>query len=65
MEGTYYVNRLFATVEMVPKTVIEVGTVGVVVSYTGDLGTDLSGVDYKHGELVAKGTRGVWQEALE
>ena len=63
VEGTYYVNRLFATVEMVPKTVIEVGTV-VVVSYTGDLGTDLSGVDYKHGELVAKGTRGVWQEAL-
>ena len=64
VEGTYYINRLFATVEMVPKTVIEVGTVGVVVSYTGDLGTDLSGVDYKHGELVAKGSRGVWQEAL-
>ena len=64
VEGTSYINRLFATVEMVPKTVIEVGTVGVVVSYTGDLGTDLSGVDYKHGELVAKGSRGVWQEAL-
>ncbi len=64
VEGTYYINRLFATVEMVPKTIIEVGTVGVVVSYTGDLGTDLSGVDYKHGELVARGSRGVWQEAL-
>ena len=35
VEGTYYVNRLFATIEMVPKTVIEVGNVGVVVSYTG------------------------------
>jgi uncharacterized membrane protein YqiK len=64
VEGTYYVNRLFATVEMIPKTVVEVGTVGVVVSYTGERGADLSGVEYKHGELVAKGTRGVWSEAL-
>jgi uncharacterized membrane protein YqiK len=64
VEGTYYVNRLFATVEVVPKTVVEVGTVGVVVSYTGDTGEDLSGTDYKHGELVARGARGVWSEPL-
>ena len=64
VEGTYYVNRLFATVEMIPKTIIEVGNVGVVVSYTGETGEDLSGVDYRHGELVAKGKRGVWEEAL-
>src|SRR5579859_6870065 len=64
VEGTYYVNRLFATVETIPKTIIEVGTVGVVVSYTGVIGTDLSGADYKHGELVAKGQRGVWTEPL-
>jgi uncharacterized membrane protein YqiK len=64
VEGTYYVNRLFATEELVPKTVVEVGTVGVVVSYTGDAGRDLSGKDYKHGELVAVGERGVWSEPL-
>ena len=64
VEGTYYINRLFATVEMVPKTVVEVGTVGVVVSYTGEVGADLSGAEYKHGELVHKGMRGVWSEAL-
>jgi uncharacterized membrane protein YqiK len=64
VEGTYYINRLFATVEAIPKTVIEVGTVGVVVSYTGAVGADLSGIDYKHGELVAKGQRGVWNEPL-
>jgi len=63
-EGTYYVNRLFATVEMIPKTIVEVGSVGVVVSYTGDQGKDVSGVDYKHGELVKNGTRGVWSEPL-
>lgn len=64
VEGTYYVNRLFATEELVPKTTVEVGTVGVVVSYTGDSGRDLSGRDYKHGELVAVGERGVWNEPL-
>ena len=64
VEGTYYINRLFATEELVPKTVVEVGTVGVVVSYTGDAGRDLSGKEYKHGELVAVGERGVWNEPL-
>jgi uncharacterized membrane protein YqiK len=64
VEGTYYINRLFATVETIIKTTIEVGTVGVVVSYTGERGVDMSGAEYKHGELVAKGTRGVWNEPL-
>jgi len=64
VDGTYYVNRLFATVELIPKTVVEVGTVGVVVSYTGEAGDDLSGTDYKHGELVQQGRRGVWSEPL-
>ncbi|HEX4962953.1 MAG TPA: SPFH domain-containing protein [Thermoanaerobaculia bacterium] len=64
VEGTYYINRLFATEELVPKTIVEVGTVGVVVSYTGVTGRDLSGKDYKHGELVAVGERGVWSEPL-
>ncbi|MDD5371399.1 MAG: SPFH domain-containing protein [Anaerolineaceae bacterium] len=64
VEGTYYLNRLFATVQMIPKTVIEVGFVGVVVSYTGAVGEDLSGTEYRHGELVEKGYRGVWSEPL-
>jgi uncharacterized membrane protein YqiK len=64
VEGTYYINRLFATVEKIEKTVIEVGTVGVVVSYTGTKGNDLSGVEYRHGELVDEGNRGVWAMPL-
>src|SRR5215212_2914709 len=64
VEGTYYINRLFATVEMIPKTVVEVGNVGVVVSYTGDVGADLSGEEYKHGEMVKQGNRGVWSTPL-
>ena len=64
VEGTYYLNRLFATVELIPKTVIEVGNVGVVVSYTGVAGKDISGEAYRHGELVKNGERGVWVEPL-
>lgn len=64
VEGTYYLNRLFATVDLIPKTVIDVGTVGVVISYHGGIGVDLSGADYRHGELVEKGSRGVWNVPL-
>ncbi|HET9625495.1 MAG TPA: SPFH domain-containing protein [Kofleriaceae bacterium] len=64
VEGTYFINRLFATVETIGKTVVEVGHVGVVVSYTGTTGSDLSGESYRHGEMVANGQRGVWSEPL-
>ncbi|MEO5687759.1 MAG: SPFH domain-containing protein [Burkholderiaceae bacterium] len=64
VEGTYYINRLFATVELINKTVIPVGFVGVVVSYTGRKGNDVSGTDYSHGELVETGCRGVWRDPM-
>ncbi|HEV7815811.1 MAG TPA: SPFH domain-containing protein [Janthinobacterium sp.] len=64
VEGTYFINRLFATVELIRKTIIPVGFVGVVVSYTGRKGIDLSGAEYSHGELVESGCRGVWRDAL-
>jgi uncharacterized membrane protein YqiK len=64
VDGTYYINRLFATVELINKTVVQVGHVGVVVSYVGKQGEDMSGEAYRHGELVGRGYRGVWQEPL-
>ncbi len=63
-DGTYYINRLFATVELISKTVVPVGSVGVVVSYVGKRGKDVSGEEYRHGELVDMGYRGVWLEPL-
>ncbi|MEG2288444.1 MAG: SPFH domain-containing protein [Clostridium sp.] len=63
-DGSYHINRLFASIELLPKTIIPIGYLGVVVSYTGDKGEDSSGSDYKHGELVKKGCRGVWSEGL-
>jgi hypothetical protein len=46
------------------KTVVPVGSVGVVVSYFGKTGADRSGDGYSHGELVDNGCRGVWKEPL-
>ena len=63
-DGTYFINRWFATVQMHPKTVVPIGYVGVVVSYYGKAGRDLSGVAFRHGERVAEGERGVWEKPL-
>jgi uncharacterized membrane protein YqiK len=64
VEGTWYINRLFATVEAVPKSVIPVGNVGVVIFYTGPKTADVSGEQYRHGELVVNGSRGVWKDPM-
>ncbi|BAM92755.1 hypothetical protein S58_67880 [Bradyrhizobium oligotrophicum S58] len=64
VEGTWYINRLFATVESVAKTIIPVGNVGVVIFYTGPRTADVSGEQYRHGELVGNGSRGVWKDPL-
>ena len=63
-DGTFFVNRWFATVEMKPKTLIPIGYVGVVVSYYGSLGRDVTGTGFRYGEQVETGQRGVWKQAL-
>jgi uncharacterized membrane protein YqiK len=63
-DGTYFINRWFATVEIRPKTVVPIGYVGVVVSYYGRQGRDLSGTAFRHGERVTEGERGVWEKPL-
>jgi len=65
VEGTYYINRLFAIVETTSKTQISIGHVGVVISFTGPKGDDISGEDYRHGQLVEPGQRGVWKTPLQ
>ena len=60
-DGTYFINRWFATIQYIPKTVVPIGYVGVVVAYYGRTGRDLSGDAFRHGERVAEGERGVWE----
>ena len=45
-------------------TEIPIGYVGVVISYVGTEGKDLSGAEFKHGNIVSKGEKGVWAEPL-
>jgi len=63
-DGTFFLNRWFATVELHPKTVIPIGYVGVVVAYHGVLGEDVTGPTFRYGEQVDPGHRGVWKRAL-
>ncbi len=63
-DGTFFVNRWFATVEIRPKTLIPIGYVGVIVSYYGRAGEDLTGEAFRYGEQVDPGQRGVWKNAL-
>jgi len=63
-DGTFFINRWFATVELRPKTLIPIGFVGVVVSYYGSKGVDVTGAGFRYGEQVESGQRGVWRGAL-
>jgi uncharacterized membrane protein YqiK len=64
LDGTYFLNHWFATIELIPKEVVNIGEVGVVVSYYGKRGSDTSGVKFRHGERVHQGERGVWETTL-
>ena len=64
LAGSYYINPWFVTVEQIKMMEIPIGYVGVVISYVGKEGRDLSGVEFKHGNIVSKGEKGVWAEPL-
>jgi uncharacterized membrane protein YqiK len=63
--GRYFINPHFATVALVPMTSVPIAHVGVVVSYVGAEGTDVTGASFKNGNLVSKGQKGVWSEPLD
>ncbi|MBI4087690.1 MAG: hypothetical protein HY434_02565 [Candidatus Liptonbacteria bacterium] len=65
LAGRYYLNPLFATVEIKPMTDVEIAHVGVVIAYVGNTGVDLTGETFKHGNLVSRGEKGVWLEPLD
>lgn len=64
LSGTWNINPWFAVVETTPMTEIPIGYVGVVISYVGKEHIDISGLAFKHGDLVERGHKGVWSEPL-
>ena len=64
LSGTWNLNPWFAQVEQVPMVHIPIGYVGVVISFVGMAHEDVSGVEFKHGDLVNAGHKGVWVTPL-
>ncbi|MEQ1799369.1 MAG: SPFH domain-containing protein [Lacibacter sp.] len=64
LAGSYYINPWSVQLEEIPMTDIPIGHVGVVISYVGEDGKDLTGETFKHGNIVSKGFKGVWMEPL-
>ncbi|HEX7652218.1 MAG TPA: SPFH domain-containing protein, partial [Verrucomicrobiae bacterium] len=64
LSGTWNLNPWFVQVEQVPMVQIPIGYVGVVISYVGAAHVDVSGVEFKHGDLVNVGHKGVWVSPL-
>jgi uncharacterized membrane protein YqiK len=62
--GSYNLNPWAVQVEEVQMTEIPIGHCGVVISYVGADGVDVTGAGFKHGNLVSKGQKGVWAEPL-
>jgi len=65
LAGRYFINPRFATVEVVSMTEVPIAHVGVVIAFVGKEGHDVTGEQFRHGNLVSKGEKGVWVEPLD
>ena len=63
--GSYSLNPWAVQIEKKPMTEISIGTTGVVISYVGEEGVDVTGDSFKHGNIVKKGQKGVWITTLD
>lgn len=63
--GSYSLNPWAVEVEKKEMTSIPIGHVGVVISYVGPDGEDVTGEGFKHGNIVKKGQKGVWNTPLD
>ena len=64
LSGSWNLNPWFVQIDPVPMLEIPIGYVGVVVSYVGTAAKDVSGAEFKHGDLVEPGHKGVWVTPL-
>jgi uncharacterized membrane protein YqiK len=56
---------MFATVEIIDMTEVPIASVGVVVAFVGKPGDDVTGVEFKHANMVRRGEKGVWVDVLD
>jgi uncharacterized membrane protein YqiK len=65
LAGSYTLNPWAVDIETVEMTNIPIGNVGIVISYVGEDGIDVTGTDFKHGNIVKEGQKGVWEKPLD
>jgi uncharacterized membrane protein YqiK len=65
LSGRYFINPRFATIEVVDMFEVPIAHVGVVIAFLGKEGKDVTGEQFRHGNLVSKGEKGVWVEPLD
>jgi uncharacterized membrane protein YqiK len=65
LAGRYFINPRFATVEIIDMVEVPIAHVGVVIAFVGADGRDVTGEDFRHGNLVSKGEKGVWVTPLD
>lgn len=64
LAGSYNINKWAVQIEESYMTEVPIGHVGVIISFIGEEGEDVTGEAFKHGNIVSKGQRGVWNEPL-
>src|SRR5262249_14339503 len=62
LAGRYFINPRFATVEPQAMTTVPIAHAGVVIAFVGEVGVDVTGDTFKHGNLVRQGPKGVGVE---
>lgn len=65
LAGRYFLNPRFVTIEQFEMAKVPIANVGVVIAYVGAEGKDVTGVTFKHGNLVSRGEKGVWVKPLD
>lgn len=65
LAGRYFINPMFATIEIIDMTEVPIASVGVVVAFVGKAGDDVTGADFKHANMVRRGEKGVWVDVLD
>ena len=65
VDGTYWINALFATVESKPKTKVPIGYVAVANSYVGSENQEALSADNGRGRTAKVGYKGIWERPFE
>ncbi len=65
LAGRYFINPMFATVEIIDMTEVPIASVGVVVAFVGKPGHDVTGAEFRHANMVRRGEKGVWVDVLD